>query len=275
MCEKIYITDRNWLANLEQNNLSVGNFWRKKTSKCNMEQGTVVYFLGRKTDSERRNKKFNRSLYGMGIFKEYKVLTVEEAWEQYKKSNGVNTKEEFLNTMLEQYGRNKDEKIGCMIFDITIFNTPIILDDLNIQIKKGVQTEMNLTDIQSNRIKMVLGLNKEEYNKVISNMSSQWRMEDNKENSYNEKYYLVYLTTDLTNGMKYIGKHETNNINDGYLGSGRIMELNIKLKGKENFSRKILHYCLNSEHMAEMEKLEINKVKAYDNNMYYNLKEEK
>lgn len=84
-------------------------------------------------------------------------------------------------------------------------------------------------------------------------------------------FYTVYEVTDLTNGMKYIGKHKTNNLNDGYMGSGRLLKQNIELKGIENFTKKILHFCKNEKHMSEMEKLEIEKVKAYDNDMYYNL----
>ena len=88
-------------------------------------------------------------------------------------------------------------------------------------------------------------------------------------------YYIVYEITDLTNGMKYIGKHKTTNINDGYMGSGRLLKQNQEIKGIENFTKKILHLCKNDKHMAEMEAMEIEKVKAYENNMYYNLKKEK
>ena len=55
------------------------------------------------------------------------------------------------------------------------------------------------------------------------------------------------------------------------MGSGRLLKQNIELKGIENFTKKILHFCKNEKHMSEMEKLEIEKVKAYDNDMYYNL----
>ena len=84
-------------------------------------------------------------------------------------------------------------------------------------------------------------------------------------------FYTVYEVTDLTNGMKYIGKHKTDDLNDGYMGSGRLLKQNINEKGVENFTKKILHFCKNEQHMAEMERLEIEKVKAYDNDMYYNL----
>lgn len=88
-------------------------------------------------------------------------------------------------------------------------------------------------------------------------------------------YYIVYEITDKTNGMKYIGKHKTTNINDGYMGSGRLLKQNQEIKGIENFTKKILHLCKDEQHMAEMEAMEIEKVKAYENNMYYNLKKEK
>ena len=33
-------------------------------------------------------------------------------------------------------------------------------------------------------------------------------------------YYIVYKTTNKINGKIYVGMHETNKINDVYLGSG-------------------------------------------------------
>ena len=85
------------------------------------------------------------------------------------------------------------------------------------------------------------------------------------------KYNYVYLITDLTNNKKYIGKHSTNNLNDGYMGSGILLKEAQKEKGIENFKKDILHMCKTEGEAFKMERKEINKVKAYENDMYYNL----
>lgn len=50
----------------------------------------------------------------------------------------------------------------------------------------------------------------------------------------------VYKTTNLINGKIYIGQHTTENIDDGYLGSGVILQKAFKKYGKENFKREVL-----------------------------------
>ncbi len=36
-----------------------------------------------------------------------------------------------------------------------------------------------------------------------------------------ETYYTIYKITNIINGMIYIGKHQTKDVNDGYMGSGK------------------------------------------------------
>ena len=38
------------------------------------------------------------------------------------------------------------------------------------------------------------------------------------------KYHFVYITTNTINNKKYIGVHNTNDINDGYIGSGKLLQ---------------------------------------------------
>lgn len=87
-----------------------------------------------------------------------------------------------------------------------------------------------------------------------------------------KKYYLVYKTTNLVNGKIYIGKHETNNLDDGYLGSGILIRRAIEKYGKENFKREILFECSSREEMNAKEAKLVNEefLKRDD---IYNLKQ--
>lgn len=69
-----------------------------------------------------------------------------------------------------------------------------------------------------------------------------------------KKYHIIYKTTNLVNGKYYIGKHSTNDLNDGYLGSGIVLRRAIKLHGIENFSREILFVFDNENEMNSKEK---------------------
>lgn len=83
-------------------------------------------------------------------------------------------------------------------------------------------------------------------------------------------HYLIYETTNLINGKKYIGKHITDKIDDDYLGSGVYLKRAISKYGKENFSKKILFECSSEKEMNEKE-IEIINHNIISDTMYYNL----
>lgn len=85
------------------------------------------------------------------------------------------------------------------------------------------------------------------------------------------KYHFVYETTCLVTGKRYIGKHSTNNINDGYLGSGAILKKAIAKYGQENFNRVILKFCETLDDCLKLE-AELITEDVILSDDYYNLK---
>ena len=56
-----------------------------------------------------------------------------------------------------------------------------------------------------------------------------------------KKHYLIYKITNTINNKIYIGKHETENINDGYMGSGKHLLRSIYKHGIDKFKKEILY----------------------------------
>jgi len=71
-------------------------------------------------------------------------------------------------------------------------------------------------------------------------------------------YYIVYKTTNIINGMIYIGVHKTSKLNDGYKGSGILLRKAFKKYGKEKFITEILFQCDDADSMYDMESKLVN-----------------
>ena len=80
---------------------------------------------------------------------------------------------------------------------------------------------------------------------------------------------VIYLTTNLINNKKYIGKDVKNN--SAYLGSGILLKKAIKKYGKENFIKTILYECDNLKVLSEMEKNFIKQYDAVNSIDFYNI----
>lgn len=57
------------------------------------------------------------------------------------------------------------------------------------------------------------------------------------------RYYTVYQITNLVNNKIYVGVHQTDNLDDGYMSSSDSVAAAIKKYGRENFTKHILHHC--------------------------------
>lgn len=73
-----------------------------------------------------------------------------------------------------------------------------------------------------------------------------------------KKYHFIYKTTNTINEKFYIGMHSTDNIDDGYIGSGKRLWYSINYHGKENFNFEIIEFLPDRNSLKEKEKLVIN-----------------
>ncbi len=80
---------------------------------------------------------------------------------------------------------------------------------------------------------------------------------------------VIYCTTNLINGKKYIGLDSNNN--PEYLGSGTYFKRAIKKYGKENFKKQILENCSTWDLLLESEIYWIDYFGAVKSDLFYNI----
>lgn len=72
----------------------------------------------------------------------------------------------------------------------------------------------------------------------------------------NEKTHnIFYKTTNLVNGKFYYGIHSTDKLEDGYLGSGKLLKRAVKKHGTENFVREVIADYPTRKEASDREKL--------------------
>ena len=67
-------------------------------------------------------------------------------------------------------------------------------------------------------------------------------------------FYTIYKITNNLNGKFYVGKHQTKDLNDGYMGSGKLLKRAITKYGIGNFQKEILHVFHTEQEMNDKEK---------------------
>lgn len=67
-------------------------------------------------------------------------------------------------------------------------------------------------------------------------------------------FYYLYEVKNKINGKIYVGVHKTDDMNDGYMGSGRVIKKAIEKYGLDNFEKTILETFVSEEQMFLREK---------------------
>lgn len=83
-----------------------------------------------------------------------------------------------------------------------------------------------------------------------------------------KKYHYFYKITNNVNGKYYYGVHSTDNLDDGYMGSGTLLKYSFRKYGKKNFTKEILHYFDSAEELFDFEREFVNEETINDPNCY-------
>lgn len=83
-------------------------------------------------------------------------------------------------------------------------------------------------------------------------------------------YGYIYIIT-CYDGTKYIGQHKSKNIDDRYLGSGKIIKDKLKSHSRDQFKKDILCICDSQESLDKWEKYWIAECDAVNNPIFLNI----
>lgn len=84
-------------------------------------------------------------------------------------------------------------------------------------------------------------------------------------------YNYIYKITNTINGKIYIGKHSTDILEDGYMGSGIVLHKAKQKYGLESFTKEYLAFCDTEKMLNFLEKFYIKKFNAQNPEIGYNL----
>ena len=74
-----------------------------------------------------------------------------------------------------------------------------------------------------------------------------------------KQYHIIYRTVNTLTGKEYIGVHSTNDLDDGYIGTGKYIGRAIKKYGKDIFERQILSFHKDRSAALQRERALVNR----------------
>lgn len=73
-----------------------------------------------------------------------------------------------------------------------------------------------------------------------------------------KKYHYIYKITNLFSGKYYLGMHSTDDLDDGYMGSGRRIRYSINKYGVGNHKKEIIEFCKSRKELLKREEEIVN-----------------
>lgn len=86
-------------------------------------------------------------------------------------------------------------------------------------------------------------------------------------------YGYIYITTNLINNKKYIGKHKSSKFTEDYKGSGKYLWNAINKYGWDNFKVEMIEECNSNEELNDKERYWISYYNAVKSSEFYNITE--
>lgn len=114
----VAVTDRDWFDYQSSHDFIDGiNFWTPSPN-CPRQISTGDFFVFKLAG-------LGDLIGGYGTFVEYKYQSLDDAWKEFGRKNGADTKEEFVNK-IKSFGPKNDTACGCIVLkDVVYLDEPV------------------------------------------------------------------------------------------------------------------------------------------------------
>ena len=152
----IGVTSYSWWNYIKDKNIKKINFWNTMKSFNVLKKGDVLFFL-KKNEAFESGERF---VVGCAFFEEFKRMSAEEAWNEYKQGNGFEKYDEFTTAYSSMFEGKSLDEIGCIILSNYIpFETPLRLSDYGIEFQHAIVSGKSISIEETNKLIINAGIN--------------------------------------------------------------------------------------------------------------------